>query len=467
MPKAGFSVARVCFLMLAASMLGAGMLVAPAAAAKVTCASSAGKCFAVTVTLASPPPPAPFTASTPPAGGTVAFAFKVTNEASTQQVGSFQITAPASFVITGASVPSPGTASFMSSSALFTNLSVAPSASITVIVTAVLPCSDNSYKWGMTVKQSNDFSGLPGNDFSPDSAVDGNLSGMPSGSCSLAFTAKPASTTVNNRILAGFDSQGGAVEVQVLDASGQLITNSAATSSTAPVTVQIDSQANPGDGSLSGTTTENASGGIASFSDLTINNPGIGYALTASSPGITSTLPPKVPADFFTIWGSLNGCHGNSCSASASSSSKTTTGTVATSSATSTEVLGASFGGISYNCPGTYDPVTDPFSFDLFSSGVAQAGTKFSTTLDISKSLVQSSGRNNPSAWEICYASTSPFATLSGPNGTTAIGGVPYYTGLLPDCPSAPVAPCVQARGKSGGDVILTVIAFGDPVYKG
>jgi len=95
MLKAGFTVARVCFLMLAASMLGAGMLAAPAAGAKpTTCASSAGKCFAVTVLP-----------TTPPAGGTVPFTFTVTNEASTQQIGSFKITAPANFVITGASVP--------------------------------------------------------------------------------------------------------------------------------------------------------------------------------------------------------------------------------------------------------------------------------------------------------------------------------------------------------------------------
>lgn len=436
------------------SLLGVAMLAAPAAGSKSSCASSAGKCFAVTV---SP--------STPPAGGTVAFTFTLTNEASTQQVGSFQITAPANFVITDASVPSPGTASHTSSSALITTLSVAPSASITVNLTAVLPCTGGSYRWGMEVKQSNDFSGLPGNDFQLDPASAGNLSGTPSGSCSLAFTGPPASTAINTPISAGFNSQGGPVTVEVLDASGQLITNSAATSSTAAVTVQIEPNSNPGGGSLSGTTTENAVGGIASFSDLTIDKPGIGYALIASSPGITSTIP---PLPFFTIWGSLNNCPGNSCSAA--SSTRTTTGTVATSSATSTEVLGATLGGVSYSCGGTYNPVSDPFSFDLFNASGAFQNVQFSASLDISKSLVQSSGRTSASAWQMCYASTSPFATvLGGPqtDGTTTIGGVTYYTGLLPNCGNTPVAPCVMARSKNGGDVLVTFLASGDPVVKG
>jgi hypothetical protein len=44
---------------------------------------------------------------------------------------------------------------------------------------------------------------------------------------------------------------------------------------------------NPGGGVLSGTTTKNASSGIASFSDLMINQAGSGYTLTASASGLT------------------------------------------------------------------------------------------------------------------------------------------------------------------------------------
>ena len=366
------------------------------------------------------------------------------------------------FVITGASVPSgPGAASSTSGSALFTKLSLAPSATTTVTVTAVLPCSGGSYQWKMEVKQSNDFSGPPGNDFQRDPASDGNLSGSLSGSCSLAFTSdgQPAGTGVGAKILAGFNSQGGPVKVGLLDASGQLITSSAATG---PVSVTVKIDSNPGGGSLSGTTTETASGGVASFpalstdQSLSIDKQGIGYTLIASttSPGISTSEP----SAFFTIFGSLQHCAG-SCSASLSS--KTTTGAVTT---TSSELLGSSLGGASYSCA-TYQSFSDPFGFDVFNSaGVADQNAKFSASVDISKSLVQSSRRTNASDWQLCYASTAPFKAVDGTSRTEVIGGDTFNTGLLLDCSSTQGAPCVQARKKgSGGDVIITFLAVGDP----
>ena len=54
------------------------------------------------------------------------------------------------------------------------------------------------------------------------------------------------------------------------------------------MSVQLALGNNSGSGTLSGTLTEptNASG-VATFSDLSINNPGFGYTLTASSTGLT------------------------------------------------------------------------------------------------------------------------------------------------------------------------------------
>lgn len=451
MLKAGFVVARAGFLVLAASMLGVGMLAASAAASSSPCASSAGKCFAVAV---SP--------STPPAGGTVSFGFTVTNEAPTQQIGSFKITAPAGFVVTGGTAPSPGMVSITSSSALITNLSVGPSASIAVTVTAVLPCSGGSYQWGMEVKQSNDFSGVPGNDFQPDPATAGNLLGALSGSCSLAFTSdgQPTGTAVGANIAAGFGSQGGPVKVGLLDASGQPITNQAAIGSVA-VTVALG--ANPGSGTLKGTTTENTSGGIASFSDLNIGQQSNAYTLiaTTKSPGFTPNSPPSA---FFTIFGSLKGCGAPPCKATLSSSTTTGTVTVTSDTSTSTEpLLGSTLGGANYSCK-TYQSFSDPFSFDVFSSGgAADQGAQFTASLDINKSLVKSSGRTNPSAWQLCYASTASFTAVAGTSGTAVIGGVTFNTGLLPDCSATQPAPCVQNRTKNGGDIVITFLASGDP----
>jgi hypothetical protein len=428
---------------LAASALAVAAAIAPAAqagsASSSTCGSSAGKCFKVSV--------APTSIA---AGASASFAFTITNEASTQQLGSAKISAPAGLVITGAA----GSAAVTSSSALFLNLSLAPSAWTTVTVTATATCGGGgSYTWGLEVKQSNDFSGPPGNDFQIDPASAGNLSGTVTGTCSLAFSAQPGGAAAGNVIGSGFNSSGGPVQVEILDGTGHL-----ATAATAPVSVAIGS--NPGPGSLSGTTTVNANAGVAPFSDLSINAPGIGYTLTATSPGIAATTSTD-----FTIYGSIGGC---STSCSGSSSSKTTTGSATTSSGTAGDLLGVGLGGVSYTCNSAYQPISDPFNVDLLSAAGAAKQAQFSATLEISKSAVQASGHTGASTWQICYADTSPFTTQPGTLGTAVIGGVTYYTGLLPDCSSTQPAPCVQSRNKdNAGDVVITFLAAGDLVFRG
>ena len=326
MPKAGFIVARVSFLVLAASMLGAVMLAAPATGSTSTCVSS-GKCFAVVVSLPGPA-----------AGSSASFSFAVTNEASTQQLGSVQITAPANFVITGASVSLPGTASFTSGSALFLNLSLAPSQTTTLTVSATASCSGAAYQWGIKAKQSNDFNGLPGNQFQLDPA-----------SVGLTGSCAPCPSTTR-------------------------------------------------------------------------------------------------------------------CSASASSA--TTSGTLRTSKAVTGNVT-AGIINYSYSCGGTYQPVSDPFSFALFGGSSGQS-TTVTVSLVIDKSLVKSSGRSAASSWQICYASPSNFTVVSGTGRQAMIGGVLYHTGLLPDCSNSQGPPCVQARKMDNvGDVVVTYVAFGDPVGRG
>jgi hypothetical protein len=64
-----------------------------------------------------------------------------------------------------------------------------------------------------------------------------------------------------------------AVTVLVEDAGGNLV------SSTASITLAIGT--NPSGGTLGGTVTMAASGGIATFNNLTIDKPGTGYILTA------------------------------------------------------------------------------------------------------------------------------------------------------------------------------------------
>jgi len=427
---------------LAAGVLAVAIAVGPAAAqagsTSSTCSSSAGKCFLLAI---SP--------SGVPAGANASFSFTITNEASTQQLGSVQITAPSGFVITSA----PGSASLTSTSALFLNLAIAPGATTTLAVTATAPCGAGNYQWALLAKQSNDFSGPPGNDFQLDPASTGSLAGTVTGACSLAFTGEPSGTAAGHVITTGFNSSGGPVQVEVLDGTGHLAT-------TSTVTISIGFASNPGSGSLSGAAPVTASGGVASFGGLSIDAPGVGYALTASSPGIA----PATSTDF-TIYGSIGSCSG---ACSGTSFSKTTIGAAST-SGTNGDALGIGVGGASYSCDAAYQPVSDPVNVDLLDATGKAQNAQFTATLEISKSAVQASGHTGASTWQVCYADTVPFTPRPGTTlGTTVIGGVPYHTGLLPDCSSTQPAPCVQARNKdNAGDVVITLLAAGDLVFRG
>jgi hypothetical protein len=343
MPKAGFIVARVSVLVLAASMLGVAGLAAPAAGTTSTCSSTAKCFFAVSV---SPPSPA--------AGTNTSFAFTIKNEASPQQLGSVQVSAPTGFMITGASVPpgASGTASFTSGSALFLNLNVAPGASTTLTVNATVPCGSSSYTWGIAAKQSNQFNGT-GNNFQLDPASAVNLSGTATGSGSCVSTPCPPSASCT--------------------ASASSATMSATVTSTAPLP--------PGDSIVVGIDSVNSS--------------------------------------------------------------------------------------FNYQCP-TYTSVADVFSVGVFDANGVPQPILLNGTLRIDKSVVGTSGHPGASSWQICYASPTQFPALPGTaqQGVT-IGGTPgYFTGLLPDCSSTQGAPCVQSRNKNNaGDVIITLLAFGDPVW--
>lgn len=91
----------------------------------------------------------------------------------------------------------------------------------------------------------------------------------------LAFAVQPATTTAGATLVP-------AVVVTARDASGNTVP-----SFTDPVTLSISS--NPGNGTLSGTTTQVADTGVAVFGDLSINNAGTGYRLEAASGALNAT----------------------------------------------------------------------------------------------------------------------------------------------------------------------------------
>ena len=88
----------------------------------------------------------------------------------------------------------------------------------------------------------------------------------------VVFTTQPGNATAGSSIA-------GPTTATVQDSLGNTVT-----SSTASITVAIGS--NPG-GALSGTTTKSASGGVATFNDLSLNKSGTGYTLAVSAAGLT------------------------------------------------------------------------------------------------------------------------------------------------------------------------------------
>jgi hypothetical protein len=90
----------------------------------------------------------------------------------------------------------------------------------------------------------------------------------------LVFGQQPSNVAVGATITP-------AVTVRVLDTFGNLVSSD----NTDQVTVALGS--NPGSGTLGGTTTVTVSGGVATFSGLSINNAGTGYTLTAASGSLT------------------------------------------------------------------------------------------------------------------------------------------------------------------------------------
>jgi len=104
------------------------------------------------------------------AGVTVTFQAKFTNRTTSQTLGSANLTAPAGFSVFGASVQ--GRPQAVSGNVVqLRNLGIAPGASVTATVNASAPssnpCSPTPFTWQVVAKQSNDFNGLPGNDFAP------------------------------------------------------------------------------------------------------------------------------------------------------------------------------------------------------------------------------------------------------------------------------------------------------------
>ena len=399
------------------------------------------------VTPVSPP-------ATAAAGTGQQYAFQVTNNDPHETLRSLTFTAPADFAVTAASGPNGTSVSALSASSVTLDLPNEPYGStFAVDVTALAPCVPaGSQVWGVSGVDSRWETHEVHWSSSP-------LSVPVTGQCSIAFTGQPAQTAVNSDILTGFNSTGFPLAVQLFDASNDPLNPADVSAKGTNVTISIST--NPGDGSLTGTTTMASSAGVAMFGNLRIDQPGAGYDLAAGAPGFTSATSSP-----FTIAGQIQPCR-VSCSASQSTA---TTATSITASSASGDFAALSLGGVSLTC-NHYTAVSDTATFGIFdSSGTGIASASATATLTISPSAVASSPR--PLIfWQVCYAAQTPFPVIPGTGGTTTVAGTTYQTGLLLPCvlfsPSHPEPCLISQRYTTGGGVKLTFVAFGDPYYRG
>ncbi len=122
-----------------------------------------------------------------PAGSTATITLTISNNATTQQLGSSDITAPPGHTLPVQSISIPqGQAIRVSATNIqVRNLSLQPGASVTFSFSVKTPCPPGPYTWTLDGKQANNHSGNPGNSFqlSPSSDRTTTLGSL----CRVAF----------------------------------------------------------------------------------------------------------------------------------------------------------------------------------------------------------------------------------------------------------------------------------------
>jgi hypothetical protein len=374
------------------------------------------------------------TPGTVPSGSTSTFSATLSNETSTQQLGSANLALPAGFVPLSVGVPSPsGTASIVGGAVQLRGLSAPAGTSVSVSVVVRTPCPPGTYAWSVIAKQANNFSGDPGNDLTLD-AANSSLTTSLGGTCHLGFdfVSQPASAQVGTTITTQtYDPAAAPVAVQVLDGGGTLIS-----SSTAPVTLAILND--PSGGSLSGTTTVNAVAGVAAFPGISIDRSGLSYTFSASTS--TVAIDPGASAAFNIA------DVGKKCPAGPCSSGTVTHGTTSAS-----ELAGAGSAGDLLSLYVAVEPLdcanytetSAVVTFDVSGSRIKSITITIPKTSDLSQSKVR-----------VCFASPTAFVDRSGAT---------VNLGLLPDC-AVSVAPCVGSVRIVKGNIVTTFQApAGDP----
>jgi hypothetical protein len=402
----------------------------------------------------------------------------ITNTTGTQQLGSANLTIPstapgvADFTVVseptldpataarGATIARPGGGKVIELRNLALAAAPNPNSSVTVTLGLRMPCAAAPYRWNVDARQSNDFSGTPGNTLGP---VTGTLATTVEGSCKLRFVDQPASALAGTQIRAD----------ELAPESTHFVTVEAVDGSPAPqrLTWFGDPVRLTSDPTGLPQTSSNASAGLATFTDLVIQSSG-NYTLL---PATDAAGFGGIPSSVFQVVGVQVDCNPAQCftpklpgdkgtNASLTGSDVTGAGSALLSLKLGTDPL-FSNGCSAYTPPGGRAG-GDYYEFRLFE---AEADTTF--VMEYSKAAL---GKRTPSSLEVCFAAPGP--AFVAKDGAVADAfdydgpgpGTEGFADLLPNCPSRPTQPCVLGRGGiSGGGAAVTVFVprlwSGDP----
>jgi hypothetical protein len=386
-------------------------------------------------------------------GQTVGITATFTNDTGTQQLGSANLFWPTGFNVLGSpiSVSPSGAASVAASCSLngapggpcvqLRGVTVPPGGKVTVTMSVTTPAGQagSNHAWQAEVKQANNYSGSPGNDL----FFDGSLSQLNTtldGASSLQFGTEPANARTNEAITGtAYTPTAPGLTVKVLDAGGQPVTTS-----TAHVTMAVGS--NPGGATLAGTTTEPADGtdGTATFGDLKLNLPSLGYTLAASSGTLSGAASTPFDVQDQAVSCSVNlDCpvtdgtstqNNSKIVASASTGAGVLVESVFTNPATQKALCGSYV---------SADPNTYESAYTPASSTSADRGEVITTTFAPVNKLAGNE-QQIMKAQQICFGDAKQFVTASGAlaTATTLPDGKPGFVGLLQTCTATTVGPC-------------------------
>lgn len=432
--------ARHALSVVMATTLGCALLAATAGAAL---ANGGGKdSYSVKVTPA-----------TALAGSSTTFDFALTNTSSPgRSLISAAFTPPLGFRITNVSLPAgaKGHVYVLFNVVLLDRVSVAPGSTLDVAATAIAPsrCGGNFTRW-LTVASG----GLFGELLSLDPGS--NLTTTVTCASALKFGTQPTDSLVGSVITASANNTSGPpVTVDIVDSTGNTVDSSA------PVTIALGN--NPSGATLGGTTTENAVHGVATFSNLTLNQPDNGYTLVASSSGLSNNT-----SSSFDENNNATDCPAaQTCTNTLSTSS--TSLSVAVGSGATDAMLTES---VNIGTPLSPNPgcaAYQPRSPDTYEFVVSAA--------DRAKSVTWTVKNTTTDGFRVCFGAPYEFNVIDPTTGEaepapagTLPDGSPGFVGLLPACVVGNVnipnqGPCVQslvdqedANSTSGLDAVATI----------